>query len=110
VIYAGNDDCHAAKAGILESEAGVLIDRPTLRWVRGANPLSNNAEAMNAEILDPIGLVASTRDGGFSTHPTADWCYFMKQEKATFGYSVLPKLLKLCEFQLIIGYCPKEGG
>jgi len=34
----------------------------------------------------------------------------MKQEKATFGYSVLPKLLKLSEFQLIIGYCPKEGG
>jgi hypothetical protein len=73
-------------------------------------PLSNNAETMNAEILDQTGLVALTRDGGFSTHPTADWCYFMKQEKATFGYSVLPKLLKLSEFQLIIGYCPKEGG
>jgi hypothetical protein len=95
----------------LESEARVLIDRPTLRRTDSRlNPPSNNAETMNAEILDQTGLVALTRDGGFSTHPTADWCYFMKQEKATFGYSVLPKLLKLCEFQLIIGYCPKEGG
>ena len=41
-------------------------------WVRCVNPPSNNAETVIIRMIDRTRLMASTRDGGFSTHSTTD--------------------------------------